>query len=281
MSNIKISEKIEKKSDLESTETTETVELFSIEEFEKESRKFNIDLTPKYVLCNGTLVNLLVRSGVAQYLEFKALENTYLYLPLDDKDSSPIKEVPCSKSEVFKSKILSLKDKRFLMKFLTFCIDYFKGEQQIPENFSEESSFISFLESQELQGTLQNFIIYSIAQIQTDQSSKDNRSIVTVKEGLERMKIFLTSLGRFKSNTPYLISLYGASELVQAYCRMSAVYGGVYILRRHPKELIFTKDGEKKDSFHGIVCSEGQTLTGKYFIGNSFSLSSYCSSSEK
>lgn len=254
--------------------TKQTISYLDVSPLEKESRKFNIDLEPRYVLCNGSLVNLLVQSGVSQYLEFKALECCYLYI---SGQENRITEVPCNRSDVFKSKMLSLKDKRFLMKFMTFCMDYFKGDQPLPEGTTEETPFVSFLNSQEIVDGLQKFVVYSIAQIESEQEMGEGG--VSVKEGLERMKLFISSLGKFNANTPYLTPIFGTNELVQSFCRLSAVHGGIYILRRYPKKLILSNK-EGKQVYEGIICSEGQTLSSKYFIGSCTSLPQYIKSQE-
>jgi RAB protein geranylgeranyltransferase component A len=48
-------------------------------------------------------------------------------------------------------------------------------------------------------------------------------------EGLAATQKFLLSLGRF-GNTPFLWPMYGSGELPQAFCRLCAVFGGVYYL---------------------------------------------------
>jgi len=52
---------------------------------------------------------------------------------------------------------------------------------------------------------------------------------VTAKDSLEEIRRYLESLGRF-GNAAYLYPVYGISELSQAFCRMCAVFGGVYML---------------------------------------------------
>lgn len=44
----------------------------------------------------------------------------------------------------------------------------------------------------------------------------------------------LSALGRF-GETAFITPLYGMGELPQAFCRMAAVYGAVYVLRRQLK----------------------------------------------
>lgn len=50
----------------------------------------------------------------------------------------------------------------------------------------------------------------------------------------------LNSMGRF-GTTAFLTPLYGVSEVAQAFCRMCAVFGGIYILRRRPVALVVNK----------------------------------------
>ena len=38
-------------------------------------------------------------------------------------------QVPCSRADVFSSKDVSMIEKRKMMKFLTFCVDYEKHEE--------------------------------------------------------------------------------------------------------------------------------------------------------
>lgn len=49
--------------------------------------------------------------------------------------------------------------------------------------------------------------------------------------GLKTTRSFLQSLGRY-GNTPFIWPLYGVGELPQAFCRMCAVFGGLYCLRK-------------------------------------------------
>lgn len=41
---------------------------------------------------------------------------------------------------------------------------------------------------------------------------------------------FLNSFGRF-GRMAYITCMYGSAELSQAFCRLCAVYGGIYMLR--------------------------------------------------
>lgn len=42
-------------------------------------RDWNVDLIPKFLMANGSLVKLLIHTGVTRYLEFKSVEGSYVY----------------------------------------------------------------------------------------------------------------------------------------------------------------------------------------------------------
>ena len=60
---------------------------------------------------------------MGRYLEFRCLEGTFV------EWDGGLKAVPCSKADVFKSKAVSLIEKRMLMKYLNFAYEYKKNEQ--------------------------------------------------------------------------------------------------------------------------------------------------------
>jgi RAB protein geranylgeranyltransferase component A len=97
----------------------------------RRSRSIALDVTPSLLNCAGTGVQALVDSQVSDYLEFKALNGLLWYesAPVPSKDQADggggrLKRVPCSKSDVFASDMLSPMDKRRLMKFLQLALDY-------------------------------------------------------------------------------------------------------------------------------------------------------------
>ncbi|KAK1128689.1 rab proteins geranylgeranyltransferase component A 2-like [Acipenser oxyrinchus oxyrinchus] len=91
----------------------------------KEGRRFNVDLTSKLLYAKGSLVDLLIKSNVSRYAEFKNATRILTY------QNGKVEQVPCSRADVFASKQLTVVEKRMLMKFLTFCMDY----QQHPEEY--------------------------------------------------------------------------------------------------------------------------------------------------
>ncbi|NXQ61814.1 RAE1 geranylgeranyltransferase, partial [Anthoscopus minutus] len=91
----------------------------------REGRRFNIDLVSKLLYSRGLLIDLLIKSNVSRYVEFKNATRVLAFR------EGKVEQVPCSRADVFNSRQLTMVEKRMLMKFLTFCLDY----EQHPEEY--------------------------------------------------------------------------------------------------------------------------------------------------
>ncbi|XP_064015029.1 rab proteins geranylgeranyltransferase component A 1 [Pogoniulus pusillus] len=212
----------------------------------REGRRFNIDLVSKLMFSRGLLIELLIKSNVSRYAEF---QNAARILAFRE---GKVEQVPCSRADVFNSKQLTMVEKRMLMKFLTFCLDY----EQHPEEYQdyESSTFAQFLSTRKLTPSLQHFILHSIAMVsETDCSTLD---------GLQATKKFLQCLGRY-GNTPFLFPMYGQGEIPQCFCRLCAVFGGIYCLRHPVQCLVVDKESGRCKA---IVDHFGQRINATYFI---------------
>ncbi|KAG7273465.1 hypothetical protein CRUP_032713 [Coryphaenoides rupestris] len=183
----KISAIIEKRKKMESDGQSENgKKRRSYAELLKEGRRFNIDLVSKLLYSRGSLINLLIKSNVSRYAEFKNVTRVLTC------HHGNIQQVPCSRADVFSSKLLSVVEKRMLMRFLTSCLD-----QDTPLHYQETPTATA----------------------------------------LTSTRHFLQCLGRY-GNTPFLFPLYGLGEIPQCFCRMCAVFGGIYCLRHSVRAVV-------------------------------------------
>ena len=167
---------------------------WSKEEILKQSRKFNIDLTPRLLFSRGDMVELLISSNISRYTEFKSVTRVLTRL------GGRLEQVPSSRSDVFNTKQISVVEKRILMKFLTQCM------QETEENAVDPGkSFGDYLKQQKLTPNLMHYVSHSIAMVPPTE---------TATKGLAATRKFLSSLGRF-GPTPFLWSMYGTGELPQ------------------------------------------------------------------
>merc|ERR1719370_134173 len=210
----------------------DTKPVWNKETLKLQSRKFNLDLTPRLLFARGPMVELLISSNISRYTEFKSV--TRVLTLLDGK----LEQVPSSRSDVFNTKHISVVEKRVLMKFLTQCLQEEEGEE------ASDKTFGDFLKVHKLTPNLTHFVVHSIAMTHPDSPQA---------VGLKATRKFLSSLGRF-GPTPFLWSMYGTGELPQAFCRLCAVFGGIYYLGRSLEGLV-VKDGKAE-----AVVTEGRRI---------------------
>uniref|UniRef100_A0A4W3H482 Rab proteins geranylgeranyltransferase component A n=1 Tax=Callorhinchus milii TaxID=7868 RepID=A0A4W3H482_CALMI len=211
----------------------------------KNGRKFNIDLTSKFLYSRGPLVDLLIKSNVSRYTEFKNVTRILTC------QGGKVEQVPCSRADVFASKQLTVVEKRMLMKFLTFSLEY----EQHTDEFQgfQDKAFSEYLKTKKLTENLQYFILHSIAMVSDTASTT---------EGFKATQHFLQCLGRY-GNTPFLFPLYGVGEIPQCFCRMSAVFGGTYCLRHSVQCLVVDRETGRCKA---VIDSIGNRITCEHFI---------------
>lgn len=170
--------------------------------------------------CNGKLVDLLISSNICRYTEFRAVDKVLTVL------NGKLDIVPGSRADIFTKKSVSIIEKRLLMKFMTQCMEYDKVADEEEKNdfkmFPEEERFIDLMKQQRLTENLVHYILHSMCMGNDD---------TTFKDGIQRIRTYLTSIGRY-GNTPFLFPMYGCGEIPQCFCRLCAVFGGVYCLGR-------------------------------------------------
>lgn len=170
--------------------------------------------------CNGKLVDLLISSNICRYTEFRAVDKVLTVL------NGSLDIVPGSRADIFTKKNVSIIEKRLLMKFMTQCMDYDKDtvddEKNDFKDFPEDGKFIDLMKQQRLTANLIHYILHSMCM---------GNDSTTFTEGIERIRTYLTSIGRY-GNTPFLFPMYGCGEIPQCFCRLCAVFGGIYCLGR-------------------------------------------------
>lgn len=198
---------------------------------------------------NGSLVDLLIKSNICRYTEFRAVDKV---LTVFDGE---VDIVPGSRSDVFTKKNVSIIEKRLLMKFMTQCVEFDKASQDEGErndflDFPEDGKFIDLMKQQRLPPKLVHFILYAMCM---------GNEELTFKDGIRKIRTYLTSIGRY-GNTPFLFPMYGCGEIPQCFCRLCAVFGGVYCLSK-PIESVKIVHEEKVE----IQCGE-QKLSAKKLV---------------
>ena len=118
----------------------------------------------------------------------------------------------------------------------------------------------------------QDFIGHAMA-LHLDDSYMD----LPAKDTYEKILLYVSSMARY-GKSPYIYPLYGLGELPQSFarfffnkivpllstlCRLSAIYGGTYMLSKPIEEIQYGPDGK----FTGVK-SEGEVVKAKFVIGD-------------
>jgi RAB protein geranylgeranyltransferase component A len=86
-----------------------------------------------------------------------------------------------------------------------------------------------------LEATTRDFVGHSMALYQTDDYINQNG---TTNEAIERIRLYVNSMARY-GKSPYIYPLYGLGELPQGFARLSAIYGGTYMLNTDVDEFLY------------------------------------------
>ncbi|GIQ82322.1 Rab GDI protein [Kipferlia bialata] len=200
------------------------------------NRDWNVDLVPKFILAAGKLVKTLVHTDVKRYLDFKSCNGSFVV-----KDKENIHRVPATLKSALSTKLMGLLEKNRMRKLLELVAGLhsetskYKGKYDL-ETMTMAELFAVF----KLKPNTQYVVGHAMA-LHLDDSYLERPAIETC----ERIYTYCLSLARF-GQAPYIYPLYGLGELPQAFARLSAVWGGVYMLDKSIDELLFNEDGAVK-----------------------------------
>uniref|UniRef100_A0A224XCK9 Rab GDP dissociation inhibitor n=1 Tax=Panstrongylus lignarius TaxID=156445 RepID=A0A224XCK9_9HEMI len=190
-------------------------------------RDWNVDLIPKFLMANGLLVKLLIHTGVTKYLEFKSVEGSYVY------KGGKISKVPVDQKEALASDLMGMFEKRRFRNFLIFVQDVKEDDPRTwkdldPDTTTTQQLYLKF----GLDKNTQDFTGHALA-LYRDDEYLNEPAVQTIR----RIKLYSDSLARY-GKSPYLYPMYGLGELPQGFARLSAIYGGTYMLDKPVDEIV-------------------------------------------
>lgn len=224
----------------ESASITPLEELFSkfkmptdnLDEYGK-GRDWNVDLIPKFLMANGQLVKLLIHTGVTKYLEFKVVDGSYVY------KGQKISKVPADEREALSSSLMGMFEKRRFRSFLMFVQTFdFNDRGTWKEIDPNVTPSVKLYEKFGLDRETGEFTGHALALYRNDDYLNE-----PCGDLITRVKLYSESLARY-GKSPYLYPLYGLGELPQAFARLSAIYGGTYMLDKPIDEILFDQSGK-------------------------------------
>merc|ERR1711934_185781 len=130
-------------------------------------------------------------------------------------------------------------EKNRARQFFTFCQNYDVNDQKTWQKFDVKRQTMAELFAKfGLEDKTQDFIGHSLA-LWCDENYKRMPAFDT----MERMQLYVESMSRF-GKSPYIYPLYGLGELPQGFARLSAIYGGTYMLDKPFKGVVMGEDGK-------------------------------------
>ncbi|KAI6088004.1 rab GDP-dissociation inhibitor [Hypoxylon rubiginosum] len=195
---------------------------------------WNIDLVPKLLMSSGELTNILVSTDVTRYLEFKQVAGSFVQQNSGSK--ATVAKVPSDAGEALKSPLMGIFEKRRMKSFIEWV-----GTFDIKDPATHKGLDFSKCTPKEvydkfgIEAGTRDFVGHAMALYLND-SYLDVPG--KAPEAIERIKLYGTSVSRY-GKSPYIYPLYGLGELPQGFARLSAIYGGTYMLNTQVDEVLY------------------------------------------
>ncbi|XP_022080959.1 rab GDP dissociation inhibitor alpha-like [Acanthaster planci] len=219
------------------------------EESYGKGRDWSVDLIPKLIMANGELVRMLILSGVTRYLEFKSIESSYVFY------KGKLSKIPASDTEALKTDLVGVFEKKRFADLVSCVAKYTEEDGVTKKGYQKGMKTEDFIKLFNIPNVT-DVIGHAIA-LQLDDDYLQSPCEDTVK----RLKLYFDSVSRY-GKSPYLYPLYGLGELPQGFARLSAIYGGTYMLDKPVEEIVM--DGGKVVG----VKSQGETARTKLVVGD-------------
>lgn len=218
------------------------------------SRDYNVDSVPKFMMANGQLVRVLIYTDVTKYLEFKAVDGSFVL------NKGRACKVPATDMEALRSPLMGLFEKRRARNFFIYIQDYDEKNPATHKGLDLRAMSMAQLYTHfGLDAQTIDFVGHALA-LHRDDAYLDAPALPTAL----KIKLYHDSITRYEGLTsPYIYPRYGLGELPQAFARLSAVYGGTYMLHKADATVVYDEAGRAVG-----VSSEGETAKCKFVVGD-------------
>jgi len=216
------------------------------------SRDYNVDLIPKFIMSSGLLVQILIKTDVTRYLEFKSVDGSFVV------NSGKVYKVPSTSAEALKSSLMGILEKRRCAKFLEYVGEYDDSDPKTYKGYDlKKTTAAELFKSFGLAPETIDFIGHAMALHYNDDYLNQ-----PALDTANRIRLYGESVMRY-GNSPYIYPLYGLGEMPQGFARLSAIYGGTYMLNKPIEEIVYDSNGVVVG-----VKSEGEVAKCKVVIGD-------------
>ncbi|RMZ80148.1 hypothetical protein DV737_g3062, partial [Chaetothyriales sp. CBS 132003] len=236
---------------------------------------WNIDLVPKLLMANGELTNILVSTDVTRYLEFKQIAGSFVQQGAGPR--ATVAKVPSTAAEALSSPLMGLFEKRRAKRFLEWVGSFDEHNPGTHNGINiNRATMKDVYDKFGLEPSTRDFIGHSMALFPTDDYLTTPGMAL---ETITRIRLYANSMARY-GKSPYIYPLFGLGDLPQGFARLSAIYGGTYMLNTTIDEIQYDASGkvsgisatmkERADEGEGMkFTTKTKTLLGdpSYFPG--------------
>ncbi|ORY39271.1 rab GTPase activator [Rhizoclosmatium globosum] len=196
-------------------------------------RDYNVDLIPKFAMASGEFTNILYHTDVTRYLEFRQIAGSYV------------------------SPLMGWFEKGRAKSFFEFIQNYDFTNPATHQGLDLNTvPMTAVYKKFGLEPGTQDFIGHALA-LHLD----DSYLTQPAKETYEKICLYMNSVARY-GKSPYIYPMYGLGELPQSFARLSAIYGGTYMLEKKIEEIVY-ENGKVVG-----VKSDGEVAKAKLVIGD-------------
>lgn len=130
-------------------------------------------------------------------------------------------------------------EKRRFRNFLVYAQDFKEDDPKTWKDFNPmQAPAQALYDKFGLEKNTQDFTGHALALHRDDEYLKEP-AITAIR----RVKLYADSLTRY-GKSPYLYPMYGLGELPQGFARLSAIYGGTYMLDKPIDEIVVDESGK-------------------------------------
>jgi len=190
---------------------------------------------------SGDLVKILLKTKVSKYLEWKACDRSYVYLPQEGgffSSAKCIHSVPTTAQEGLKSSLMGILEKPRFINFIQFVVGFNEADPASlqgvdPKRHTMEQIFQKF----GLQEGTIAFIGHAVALESNDEYLKK-----ACGPCMGKLKLYVDSLLQI-GGSPFIYPLYGLGGLPEGFSRLSAINRGTYMLHKPVDGFVYDDAG--------------------------------------
>jgi len=205
-------------------------------------KDWNVDLIPKFIMADGILVKILLKTNVSQNGEWKEIVRIFIYKyskgGLFSKAGGELHKIPSPTLE--NSSLLGYSERGRYKKFMTFIQNYESNVPKTQNGLSPHYPFKDFLKKYPLEPNTVDLIGHAMA-LYTNDDFLSKNAIITIN----KLQTFLNSFGRY-GDSPFIYPVNGMGEMFEGFSKMFTSCGGRSELNRDIEEILYDENGKFK-----------------------------------